>query len=412
MLPSLSKLNMTIAAGPYQNKKLKRDGEFTQLVCKITENVQQDQSVPSPYCFKGEPQLYPSYDFCTWKEKNIERSKLIADQDSLVKKHVLKALQPDPLKIFMPQDTHLDVKISTKTSNYECTQKLAGALFLSFDDNRTVEQAGNHMITEYKKILSDFAKDAFHCTHNILQDDQVMNSVELTLALQYIDKDYNPIVESIHMDNHVGMYEPDCAGTRYGRPAEEQDINSLIMSFCADKNLDDTPSNDVTANVNLYGCVTVYFGGIPVVKPDALLKIANAVKSEYEKKFFNYTQLEMFDWVASYFNRATRAALESMSDGNIKRMFDVYHTGCRQWSTANTLAFHRSPGKEEVIATRKVGDEILRMRGVCAMTADGKVGITEAPFEHTFQVDGGVEYTNRCQRKKKINLDVRLTISK
>ena len=169
------------------------------------------------------------------------------------------------------------------------------------------------------------------------------------LVLQPVDAStYNPIAEDIHMDLEIDMFH---GGSRYGRPASEQDVSSLVASFCADlvADLDKTVDKTVDQQVALSGCGTVYFDGMPVVKPELLVEAARAIQMRPGMEM--YTEYEIISSMGEELVRATSRALQSRTNDELRKIGIVSKTApMLKWSNVNALAFHRSATRDEVLA--------------------------------------------------------------
>jgi hypothetical protein len=423
----------------------RRTTPYSELVEEIANNVRDDYISSDIDCLKGYEPLPKNafgWESPAYSKERQKRNEVARGVDALFREQVLEALETRGAGLFQPGVAHIKVTVERVRSDELLTKGLAGALFASrlfgtqrnqrneivnpFDfsaaaRNPEAEAAGNFMIANYKDLLVEFAKNAFECTSEGLHRHRGrFEAVELALSLQFTDRNYNPVAGEIHMDNLAGFGLP-CVTTRYGVPAEEQPIKSLLMSFCADQNPADGPrlrswwdrwmgrTAPVTPDVFLYSCGTRYFGGVPVVATAALLEIVANVRSKNAAQFSAYSDREMLNYVARYFNEATREALAGRSSEELG-MLVPHETGSREWSNANALAFHKSPGKQEVLEHRQVEDaSVPRMRGICAMTADGRLSFTGAPFSHRFEVQGGVRDPRNPNRT--IKLTVFLTVS-
>lgn len=155
--------------------------------------------------------------------------------------------------------------------------------------------------------------------------------------------DYRPIAAPLHMDNETDRFRD---GTRYGRPASEQEVQSLVASFCA--NL--VPSIDGTKKAVLDSCGTVYFDAVPVVKFDVMLGLVEAMKNKYPQVAIN-TDYEIISELGAIFSDATTEALSNYSEIELKEM-GISSTQAERlkWSNVNALTFHRSASIDEVKA--------------------------------------------------------------
>ena len=131
--------------------------------------------------------------------------------------------------------------------------------------------------------------------------------MNITMVLQKVSANYNPIAEPRHMDNEFDMF---VGGNRYGRPASEQDVSSLVTSYCADQ----LP----TGRIALSGCGTVYYQNMPVFNHEEILRMVDNIREK--SAFFDPTPREVYDKIAFILSEATSAALKAYSDEELSEM--------------------------------------------------------------------------------------------
>ena len=187
------------------------------------------------------------------------------------------------------------------------------------------------------------------------------------LVLQPVDATtYNPIADAKHMDGEFDFSKT--GGTRYGRPASEQDVSSLVMSFCADL----VSSGEVA----LSPCSTVYFKNAPIVKLELLVEAARAIQRQPEMSV--KTEYEIISEMGNALIRATSSALEERSEQDLQRMGIVGSAvNMLYWTNANSLAFHRSALRDEVLAgavRTTEGRAMPRMRAFAILLTDNPSG--------------------------------------
>jgi len=192
------------------------------------------------------------------------------------------------------------------------------------------------------------------------------------LVLQPVDAStYNPITDVIHMDAERDMFK--AGGARYGRPTSEQDVSSLVASFCAD--LVAAPDQQ-QQQIALSGCGTVYFDGIPVVKPELLADAARAIQMRPGMGI--YTEYEIISKMGHELVFATGRALQRRTEDELQMMGIVSKSAAMlKWSNVNALAFHRSATRDEVLAGAvgtADGSAAPRMRAFAIVFADNTPG--------------------------------------
>lgn len=213
---------------------------------------------------------------------------------------------------------------------------------------------------------------------------------------------YNPIVKEIHTDREADLMK---IGQRYGRPASEQDVTSLVSSFCA--NL--TTSKDGTKEASLDGCGTVYFDGVPVVTPDVMMGLVEAIKERYPPSAY-FTEYELLSTLGSVFSQATTTVLGEYSEKALGSMGIVStQTPPLKWSNVNALAFHRSALLDEVKANairKPDGTYMPRLRVFSAIISDpGPDGLGRGIIGKEIEIPDVVDGTGRP-----IKTTIKLTI--
>jgi len=164
-------------------------------------------------------------------------------------------------------------------------------------------------------------------------------NASVQIVLQFVDGEkYEPLADFIHMDGEQDFSKN---GSRYGLPAAEQDVSSLVTSFCADL--------VSPGQIALNACSTVYFANTPVVNPELLVDAARKVQ-EYPGMGV-HTEYEIISVMGTALGDATANALKKRSEDELFKIGIVPHAvKMLEWSNANALAFHRSALRDEVLA--------------------------------------------------------------
>lgn len=151
-------------------------------------------------------------------------------------------------------------------------------------------------------------------------------------------------------------------GVRYGRPASEQDVQSMVASFCAD---------DLGPQVTLTGCGTTYYDGLPIVDPALLQDAADRIRTELTNDAF--TPYEILSQLGSLLSSASTDALGKQSAEELQTMgITSKSTNALEWSNVNAVTFHSSPSHEQVLAnpTLRNGRSVPRMRAFAILEVD------------------------------------------
>jgi len=246
-------------------------------------------------------------------------------------------------------------------------------------------------------IIDKFARDAVKSFLSLPGlDQQPLLHLHVSLVLQELDfsdnSRYSPIAREIHTDAESDLMK---LGQRYGRPASEQDVTSLVSSFCA--NL--TTSKDGTKEASLDGCGTVYFDGVPVVTPDVMMGLVEAIKERYPPSAY-FTEYELISTLGSVFSQATTDVLGEYSEKALGSMGIVStQSPPLQWSNVNALAFHRSALLDEVKANairKPDGTYMPRLRVFSIMVSDpGPDGIGRGHDGKEIEIPDVVDGTGR-----------------
>ena len=194
-------------------------------------------------------------------------------------------------------------------------------------------------IEKYNDLLKEFGKAAARSFLALPSSrERATLNLNITMVLQEVSADYNPIAEPRHMDGEFDMF---VGGNRYGRPASEQDVSSVVTSYCADQ----LP----TGRIALSGCGTVYYQNMPVFNHEEILRMVDNIREK--SAFFDPTPREVYDKIAFILSEATSAALKAYSDEELSEMgIEKFVAPALVWSNVNALSFHRSATKEEVLA--------------------------------------------------------------
>ena len=252
------------------------------------------------------------------------------------------------------------------------------------------------------ELLKRFARDAIE-SFFMLPDakERPLLNIVVTLTIQEVDPlvGYNPIVKIIHTDSEFDLFKD---GQRYGRPAHEQDVSSIVSSFCSNLYV----SENGTKQAILDRCGTVYFDGIPYVTSDAMENLVERLKSEFPSVTRSATEYELISALGSVISSATTSALETYSEEQLKDMGIVAkESAMLQWTNVNALTFHRSALLDEVYANalpRQDGTYFPRMRAFCVVLGDFDVATLDTDFmiEMEYMKDG---------RKIPVSISVRMT---
>lgn len=187
-------------------------------------------------------------------------------------------------------------------------------------------------------------------------------NASVQIVLQFVDGEkYEPLADFIHMDGEQDFSKN---GSRYGRPAAEQDVSSLVTSFCADL--------VSPGQIALNACSTVYFANTPVVNPELLVDAARKVQ-KYPGMGV-HTEYEIISVMGIALDAATSNALKKRSEDELFKIGIVPHAvNMLEWSNANALAFHRSALRDEVLAGAVAaadGGVAPRMRAFAILRTD------------------------------------------
>lgn len=181
------------------------------------------------------------------------------------------------------------------------------------------------------------------------------------LCEQVTQSPYVAINDDIHMDAERDMLHD---GVRYGRPASEQDVQSMVASFCADA-LGPT-------RVTLTGCGTAYYDGLPTVDPALLREAAERIRLT-GSTMDTFTPYEILSQLGILLSSASTDALGKQSAEELQTMgITSESTNALEWSNVNAVTFHSSPSHEQVLAnpTLRNGRVVPRMRAFAILEVD------------------------------------------
>ena len=361
------------------------------------------------------PKLYRSYWELVYKIKDESlKTKILKNANGLIDQGLERAIvetirvflnTQNAEKVFVPSYESKFASIPDNGIDPEVAKQLTVAYF-NAKDSAPLKPLGSmdqKMLKEYQHvsdvkaifkdanagILYKFARDAVNSFLSLPgTDQQPLLRVHVSLVLQELDtsdiSNYKPIVKFIHTDNETDLLRN---GMRYGRPASEQDVTSLVSSFCA--NL--TTSKDGTKEALLDECGTVYFDGVPVVAPSVMVGLVEAIKERYPPAAY-FTDYELISALGSVFAQATTTVLARYSENALESMGIVStKTPPLKWSNVNALAFHRSAILEEVKANailKPDGTYMPRLRVFAIFVSDPASHITDEEIEIPGVVDG------------------------
>lgn len=252
---------------------------------------------------------------------------------------------------------------------------------------------GKHLWDNNKKLIKTLVNDAVNSFLSLDSSDlQPLLRVNVTLALQDVDYEtYDPFVDHPHMDLEMDMIHPN--GQRYGRPASEQDVSSLVASFCADKGEED---------IILSGCGTVVYDGVPVIDPDLIAEVARDVQNQPEMGV--YTEYEIISQLGREITKATESVLRKRTDDDLRSMGIVSTSqDMLKWTNANALSFHRSALRDEVLKGGSLlidGTNAPRMRAFAIILTDQQV---KEPDDATYNLP---PITTRSGRKIEVGATI------
>lgn len=304
----------------------------------------------------------------------------------------------DLTKVFEPSYAGRYASVSKKPIDTRIAKQLTVAFFDAKSRVMGQDYFNNRMwATEFKTrnetLIKTFARDSIESFLALPDSNQrPLLDFNLTINLQEVNasKTYMPIVKEIHMDGEQDIFKP--RGERYGRPVEEQDVSSFVSSFCA--NLYTGP--DGVKKAMLDQCGTVIFDGLPIVKPDVMLMLAERLsRDEYGKTL---TEYELISALSEIFAGGSVEALRKYNETALRQMgITTRETEMLKWTNANALAFHRSVLLNEVVANALMkpdGTYFPRMRGFFALLTDtggddGALGRGNTdPIEFTYSFQG------------------------
>ena len=218
-------------------------------------------------------------------------------------------------------------------------------------------------VAQNKELANELARNAIRAFLALPSSKtQPLRSVNVLISLQAIGHgaSYFALNNTLHMDNELDLFRD---GARYGRPASEQDTQSIIASFCAD-----------AINPNraaLAGCGTVFYDGIPIVAPALLLQLAKRIQQKPTMTM--HTEYEVLAALGRMLQDASVAAFGERSEAQLASMgITSRATNALEWSNVNAVTFHRSPSPEQVLENPTLvdGRAAPRMRAFAVMLAD------------------------------------------
>ena len=186
-------------------------------------------------------------------------------------------------------------------------------------------------------LIENATQTAFH----FFPDDGSVKGLAIEVRLMSVDSEaYNSsgVAEMLHMDDIVGG-----VGTTYGLTAADRDVYLIVTSFCADDN----------AIVSPRECGTVLLEGVPIIDPRSILAQARAL---HETPYFDTlcTERELFATLGKLCQDATDTALAQYTEDDLQSMGIRKRTApMLDWTYLNSMTYHRSPRKDEVLATAR-----------------------------------------------------------
>ena len=162
--------------------------------------------------------------------------------ESIAVKELQKRLQESPIGAFSPSYESQHVSIPKNGIDSEIAKRIAAGFFQS---NKYASELGKiqnvpvviveHFVQNNYDLIKTFAYAAVGSFMSLpSSSSQPLLRASVQLVMQIVDQSsYYPIVDNIHMDYELDMLHP--RGNRYGRPASEQDVSSLVATFCADQ---------------------------------------------------------------------------------------------------------------------------------------------------------------------------------
>ena len=329
-------------------------GRYDSLVKEIVQNLPQPSGAPGLtfYVLQALQTLLPRYG--TFEPSNEARHASISTNpvtEDMASRIALaffksKAEAPPPVlgdfqKKQMRYAQAVIDRLSTKaelTWSDKYNRDKALSTLIALDDR--LETTLDLFMAQNADLVHTFAYDAVDSFLALPESHlQPLLNASVQLVLQPVDATtYKPIADDIHMDLESDMLKD--FGSRYGRPAAEQDVQSLVTSFCAD--LVDP------GRVVLSPCSTVYFENMPVVKPALLLEAARVIKRQQGMEVF--TEYEIISAMGVKLVKATSEAVSKISMEDLRIMGIVAkQTEPLEWTNVNALAFHRSASRYEVL---------------------------------------------------------------
>ena len=276
----------------------------------------------------------------------------------------------------------LDVAIASDlASKYFEAQKL----YHDPELNLSMEKATEHSVNSPDDAL---IQNAVQTAFQFFQDDGSVQSLRIDVRLMHLDREnYTAgLNEAIHMDDAVGS-----VGSTYGLTAEDREPYFLITSFCADE----------SANVSLRECGTMLVDGVPVIDPSSIHAAAVAL---HQNDIFQTrcTERELFATLARRCNEATERALSKFTKDDLQNMGIRFRSSpMLDWTYLNTLTYHRSPNRSEVLETAQTRHG---MRAFIAILKDPKEpGFGSNPNERVFHI--------RTPRNYPLTVNVELSVS-
>jgi len=290
-----------------------------------------------------------------WDAVNGERTAEYYDEMKMLKaerSERLRLVREALLKLadapFIVQETtgvpaeHLGHKLDASiaaglASEYFKTKKLYHDAVKAGESYDTAQgEAANRVVAKTDELIENAVQSAFQ----FFPDDGIVQRLHIDLRLMHLDSEnYMPgINEAIHMDDAVGS-----VGSTYGLTAEDREPYFLITSFCADEG----------ANVSPRECGTRLLEGVPIIRPGSIHAAAAAL---HQNALFQTlcTERELFATLAQLCQEATEASLEKFTEDDMQSMGIRFRSSpMLDWTYLNTLTYHRSPKKSEVLETAR-----------------------------------------------------------
>lgn len=259
----------------------------------------------------------------------------------------------------------LDAAIASDlASKYFEAQKL----YHDPEQKLSMEQATMNIVSQPDDAL---IQNAVETAFKFFQDDGSVRRLRIDVRLMQLDSEnYTAgINEGIHMDDAYGS-----VGSTYGLTAEDREPYFLITSFCADE----------SANVSLRECGTRLLEGVPVIHPRSIRDAAAAL---HQNSIFQTlcTERELFATLARRCNEATDRALSKFTEDALQNMGIRFRSSpMLDWTYLNTLTYHRSPNRSEVLETAQTRHGMRGFVAILKEPSDSEFGAN--PNERVFHI--------------------------